>query len=141
MRIKNLQPWLTGAIIVIVLALVGLIGPSVVESESTGSILRFYGFFLGGLMTFIYFILWLGRRYYRNMPQRVFSIVEMTIIGLMLAGVVAMFQPWSIIAYRIGFNVVLVMVFAFTAWSHIVPKGIVEEGEEDEPVAIAATEA
>jgi len=141
MSIKRLQPWLTGAIIVILLALVGLIGPKVVDSESTGGILRFYGYFLAGLITFIFFILWLGRKYHRNMSRRLFSIVETSIIALLLLGVVAMFQPWSIIAYRIGFNGVLVMVFVFTAWSHIIPSGRKEEGDEEESVAVAATEA
>ncbi|MBS1214346.1 MAG: hypothetical protein H6R26_2963, partial [Proteobacteria bacterium] len=37
-------------------------------------------------------------------------------------GVVGLFQPWTYVLYGIGFHVLLVSVFGFILWSHIVPK-------------------
>jgi hypothetical protein len=44
---------------------------------------------------------------------------ERIIVFLMLAGIVGMFQPWSIELYGIGFHMLLVGTLAFIVISHV----------------------
>ena len=48
-------------------------------------------------------------------------ILNVLIAGIVL-GVVGMFQPFLFLLYQVGFIVLLVSVFGYIAWSHIVPK-------------------
>ena len=86
---KRFQPYLTGAIIIILLALAGWVGPMILDDEATGNVVRFMGLFLAILLTFIFFILYVGRTFHRKMPARIFRIVEMILIGGILGGEVA----------------------------------------------------
>ena len=127
--IKRLQPYFTGGIIVIVLLILRFVLPLVLPGAA-GETAKFLTVFLAILLTFIFFILFLGRSFYGRMPARLFRIVEMILIVGILGGVVAMFQPWSIAGYKPGFQITLTSVLAFTVWSHIVPKAAREEEEE-----------
>ena len=126
--IKRLQPYFTGGIIVIVLLILRFVLPLVLPGAA-GETAKFLTVFLAILLTFIFFILFLGRSFYGRMPARLFRIVEMILIVGILGGVVAMFQPWSIAGYKLGFQITLTSVLAFTVWSHIVPKAAREEEE------------
>lgn len=58
-----------------------------------------------------------------KIPARTFRTVESVLIAGIVLGILAMFQPWVFVAYRIGFNVLLVSILVFIVWSHIVPAG------------------
>jgi len=127
--IKRLQPYFTGAMIVLALVILRFVLPLVLP-EAAGNTAKFLTLFLAILLTFIFFILFVGRSFYDRMPARLFRVVEMILIVGILGGVVAMFQPWSIAGYKLGFQITLTGVLAFTVWSHIVPRAAREEEEE-----------
>lgn len=78
--------------------------------------------FVAILLAFIFFIVFLARRLSGKVPQRVYGLIEKFTIAGILLGVVGMFQPWALAAYRIGFHVLLFSTLAFIAWSHITPQ-------------------
>ena len=57
-----------------------------------------------------------------NISARSFRIVESILIAGIVIGVVGMFQPWFFFAYTYGFLLLLISIFSFIGWSHIVPK-------------------
>lgn len=137
--IKRLQPYFTGAIIVAVLLILRLVLPLVLP-DTAGQTAKFLTIFLAILLTFVFFILFVGRQLYGRVPARVFSIIEVILIIGILGGVVAMFQPWTMFGYKLGFQIVLASTLAFTVWSHIVPRGAREEEEELTTVSVGELE-
>ncbi len=137
--IKRLQPFFTGGIIVIVLLILSVILPLVL-SPSAALAAKFLTIFLAILLTFIFFILWLGRTFYGRISSRLHGAIEMVLIVSILAGVVAMFQPWTMFGYKLGFQAVLASTLAFTVWSHIVPRAAREEEEETGTVSVGELE-
>jgi hypothetical protein len=131
---KRLRSYLIPAIIVVLLVALSFILPEVLP-PAAGQTARFLSLFIAVLLTFIVFIWFLGRTFYRRIPARIHGIIEMALIVCILGGVVAMFQPWSLRTYHLGFVLLLYAVLAFTVWSHIVPRGA---REEEEDVAAAA---
>jgi hypothetical protein len=77
--------------------------------------------FLIILGLFITFIARLSRRLSGRVPQATFETVERLIIGGIVLGVVAMFQPWLFVGYKYGFLLLLFSTLAFIVWSHITP--------------------
>ncbi|MBC8448366.1 MAG: hypothetical protein H8D78_11515 [Chloroflexi bacterium] len=137
--IKRLQPYFTGAIIVAVLLILRLVLPLVLP-DTAGQTAKFLTIFLAILLTFVFFILFVGRQLHGRVPARVFSIIEVILIIGILGGVVAMFQPWTMFGYKLGFQIVLASTLAFTVWSHIVPRGAREEEEELTTVSVGELE-
>jgi hypothetical protein len=64
----------------------------------------------------------------RVAPQ-VYKTIEAVIIGGIVLGVVAMFQPWAFVLFRWGFHLLLAATVGFIVWSHIRPAG--EQRQED----------
>ncbi len=90
--------------------------------------------FILGLLIFITFMI-VGTAYTmgrlnHKIQRRVFQTVERAIIGGILIGTVGMFQPWSLDLYRWGFLVLLLATLFYIVWSHVIPKGIEDEGAE-----------
>ena len=56
------------------------------------------------------------------MSRRAYARAERIIIGLMLLGIVGMFQPFAIVLYRYGFLLLLFSTILFIVISHIAPK-------------------
>jgi len=95
-------------------------------------------YFIIGLLTFLVgfgtFIGWVAAKLNGNISQRAFGLIEKTIIGGILLGIVGMFQPWVLPAYGLGFHVLLVSTLAYVVWSHVTPKveAVVEEASSAE---------
>ena len=53
--------------------------------------------------------------------------IENGLIAAIVLSVVAMFQPWLMIAYRVGFHTLLVATLAFITWTHVIPKGAMRQ--------------
>lgn len=53
------------------------------------------------------------------MSRRTYRIIEGVIIAAMLLGIAAMFQPWEIELYHLGFLTVLFSTLLFIIVSHI----------------------
>jgi hypothetical protein len=56
------------------------------------------------------------------MTTKTYYRVERTIVGLMMAGMVGMFQPLSADLFRYGFLVLLFSTIAFIVISHMSPR-------------------
>jgi hypothetical protein len=56
------------------------------------------------------------------MSRRFYARVERVIIGIMLIGIIGMFQPLALELYRYGFLLLLLSTILFIVISHISPK-------------------
>jgi len=56
------------------------------------------------------------------MARKTYNQVERAIIGLMLVGIIGMFQPFVLELYRYGFLLLLFSTIGFIIISHIAPK-------------------
>jgi hypothetical protein len=56
------------------------------------------------------------------MSRRVYARAERIIIGLMLLGIIGMFQPLALDLYRYGFLLLLLSTILFIVISHIAPR-------------------
>ena len=56
------------------------------------------------------------------MSKKTYSRVERVLIGLILLGIVGMFQPIVIDLYRYGFLLLLFSTIGFIVFSHMSPK-------------------
>ncbi len=61
-------------------------------------------------------------------PQR-YNVVETLIIAGILNGILGMFQPWFLPAYRFGFVLLLISTLAFIIWSHVTPR-VIDDGTD-----------
>lgn len=82
----------------------------------------FIAYFVTFLLLFILGIVLLAIRFNGKIPTRVYSPIEMTIIAGILVGIFCLFQPWQIVSFRYGFLLLLISLFSFIAWSHIIPR-------------------
>lgn len=80
--------------------------------------------FLVILFAYIFLVRWLARRLDNRVAPQRYARVERLCIGGIVVGVVAMFQPWFFVGYRLGFLILLLATLAFIAWSHITPADI-----------------
>jgi hypothetical protein len=71
------------------------------------------------------------------MSRRAYARAERIIIGLMLVGIVGMFQPFAIDLYRYGFLLLLFSTILFIIISHVTPKA----ESQDAPGAVDLEQA
>jgi hypothetical protein len=57
-----------------------------------------------------------------RVSYRAFMVGTLTIIAIILAGVVLMFQPITPKPFNLGFDFVLIALLAFNIWSHVTSK-------------------
>jgi hypothetical protein len=77
--------------------------------------------FVGIIVAFIAFIIFVATRLNNNISERVYRPIERLLIVGILVGVVGMFQPFTVVLYTIGFILLLVSTLGYIFWSHIVP--------------------
>jgi H+/Cl- antiporter ClcA len=101
-------------------------------------------YFIAGVVLilsgFIYFIRFVSRRLSDRISQHAFDRVERIIIGGIVLGVVAMFQPWLFVGYKYGFLLLLFSTLAFIVWSHITPQAVLYGEEEFVGVSVSERE-
>jgi len=66
------------------------------------------------------------------MSKKTYSLVERVLIGLILLGIVGMFQPIAIDLYRYGFLLLLFSTLGFIVFSHMSPKDVAPEAARPE---------
>ncbi len=96
--------------------------PENVRSAVIIQALPFIAFFASILLLFIMSVALLGVRFHLVVPNRTHRAVEFTIIGSILVGIIALFQPFQLAPYTYGLSLLLFSVLAFIVWSHIAPK-------------------
>jgi Na+-translocating ferredoxin:NAD+ oxidoreductase RnfE subunit len=130
-----------------VLLILGLIAGPIIESAATEqqlatnvflSAIPFILIFAAIILAFITLIVLVSNLLSNRIPERIYRPIERIIIAGIVLGIIAMFQPWSFVLYRIGFFMVLISTLCFIVWSHIKPWS--GDSEQEEPVA-AASEA
>jgi hypothetical protein len=84
--------------------------------------IQFYAIFIPVVVLYALFIWVLGRRLYEKVPQRLFLILVLIVIGGIVAGVVMMFQPFVFDLFPIGFWFVFLSLIVFMVWSHVQPR-------------------
>jgi len=77
--------------------------------------------FLVILFAYIFLIRWVASRLNERVDARRFAIIERSLIGGIVLGVVCMFQPWFFLGYRYGFLLLLLSTLGFILWSHVTP--------------------
>ena len=86
--------------------------------------------FLVVLGLYITLIVQVSKRMSDRINAEKFGLMEGVFIGGIIAGVIAMFQPWLFRAYSVGFIVVLFSTLGFILWSHIMPAQPEYDSEE-----------
>lgn len=128
---KRFRPLITGGILVAAFLVLRLILPRVLPPVA-GEAAAFLTVFLAILVAFIFLIAFSASELGGKISRRVHRLIEGATIAGIILGVVGMFQPWTMLGYRIGFHLVLVSTLAFTLWSHVSPK----VGSETESVSV-----
>jgi hypothetical protein len=78
--------------------------------------------FIGIIVAFIDFIIFLATRLNNNISDRVYRPIERVLIAGIVLGIIGMFQPFTVVLYTIGFIVLLVCLLGYIVWSHIIPR-------------------
>ncbi len=115
--------------IAVVLWIVGIVlGPIVAGMDpktlADNTILNgipFILIFIGIIVAFIDFIIFMATRLNNNISEKVYRPIERLLIAGIVLGVIGMFQPFTVVLYTIGFLVLLISTLAFIFWSHIQP--------------------
>jgi hypothetical protein len=83
--------------------------------------ITFLAGFLAILFAYIFLVRWVAARFNDRINAQRFATIERVLIGGIVLGVVAMFQPWFFAGYRYGFLLLLLSTLGFILWSHITP--------------------
>jgi hypothetical protein len=134
---RQFKVLIRGVVIVAVLIILRLVLPGFL-SPAAADVVKFMTVFLAILMTFIFFVAFLAAWLGGKIGHRIHNAIQSLLMLGIVLGVFGMFQPWTITLYRVGFHVLLVSLFSFILWSHIVPRTLAEEEAEAEAAAIAA---
>lgn len=85
--------------------------------------LPFILIFVGIILAFIAFIIYLATVLNYRVSGNLFRIIERLLIGGIVLGVIGMIQPWILAFFQWGFLLLLVCTLSYIVWSHIVPRG------------------
>jgi hypothetical protein len=96
----------------------------------SGQALSFIAVFLIILFLFIAFVRFVARRFSTRIDPKTYDGIERIMIGGIIAGVIAMFQPWIFAGYKYGFLLLLFSTLTFIVWSHVTPSAPLY-GEEE----------
>jgi len=104
------------------------------EQQLTNNVLLaaipFILIFIAIILLFIMIIMIAVQYFSHRIPQRTFQILEYAGIAGIVLGIIGIFQPWSLAAYKYGFLLLLFSTLFYILWSHITPKEeIIEETE------------
>lgn len=84
--------------------------------------------FVAIILTFITLIVIAARILNGNITRQQYRPIELALIGGIVLGIFAMFQPWIFGLFKTGFLVLLISTLGFILWSHITPKSTADEG-------------
>ncbi len=119
--------WLGGTAIIALI--VCLLSPSLIQSldedvqeQVLVQAIPFFSAFVAILMTYILIIVLLMIRFTGKIPHRIYRPVDMLITIGIISGIVCLFQPFIFVAFRYGFQLLLLSTLLFIVWSHIVPR-------------------
>ena len=101
------------------------------EEQLTNNILLtaipFILIFVAIILFFILLIVIAAQFFSHSISARAFRLIEYAAIAGIVLGIISMFQPWSFLAYRYGFILLLLSTLFYILWSHITPREDIEE--------------
>ncbi len=119
--------WLGGTAIIALI--ISLLAPTLIQSLDENirdqvliQSIPFFSAFVAILMTYILIIALLMIRFTGKIPHRIYRPVDMLITIGIIGGIVCLFQPFVFVAFRYGFQLLLLSTLLFIVWSHIVPR-------------------
>jgi len=78
--------------------------------------------FIGIIILYIDFIIFLATRLNNHIAERTYRPVERILIAGIVLGIIGMFQPFTVTLYTLGFIVLLISLLGYIIWSHIIPR-------------------
>ncbi len=87
----------------------------------------FICYFVAILLVYIFLINVIGQLLNRRVPERIYKIINFTIIAGIILGILMMMQPFTIVLFKMSFMVVLISLLLFMIWSHVSPAFTPEE--------------
>lgn len=82
--------------------------------------------FIGVIVAFIDFIILMATRLNNKISEKTYTPIERVLIGGIVFGVIGMFQPFTVVLYTLGFIVLLISTLSYIAWSHVVPRIVID---------------
>ncbi|MBE2181826.1 MAG: hypothetical protein IAE89_00235 [Anaerolineae bacterium] len=126
-RYWTVLKWLGGTAIIALI--ISLLAPTLIQSLDENirdqvliQSIPFFSAFVAILMTYILIIALLMIRFTGKIPHRIYRPVDMLITIGIIGGIVCLFQPFIFVAFRYGFQLLLLSTLLFIVWSHIVPR-------------------
>ena len=131
----HLPLWLPITIIILFVlgfAAIPLIHKIFTEKQLTNNVLLaaipFILIFVAIILVFITIIVIAVQYFSHRIPQRTFQIIEYLSIAGIVLGILGIFQPWTLLAYKYGFLLLLFSTLFYILWSHVTPKEeVIEE--------------
>jgi hypothetical protein len=118
---------ITAALVVIALITAPIINGMSDKDKSNNVLLTGVPFiltFVAIILAFAFLIVVAAKLLNDTVPSLVHQVIEWSIIGGIVVGVVGMFQPWVLFGYQVGFLLLFVCLLAFNVWSHVTPRRI-----------------
>ncbi len=112
-----------------------LIDPEQMETNIFLLAIPFLTIFVAIILTFIFSIFLVARALNGRIQERVYRPIETVILAGIALGIIGMFQPFTIVLYRIGFHVLLFSTLSFIVWSHISPRRSNQNSRNDRAAA------
>lgn len=127
---KRFRPPIPLLIIAAVLIVAGLLlnssmnslGENLVRNNMIILALPFLAIFIGILLSYIALIITLSRAFTGVISARIYQVLFSASVAGIVLGVIMMFQPWALAAYRVGFSILLGSLLSFMVISHISPR-------------------
>ena len=74
------------------------------------------------ILAFMSLIVFVSKLLFQRVPETAYRIIEYVFIAGIVMGIVAMFQPWVFVLFKIGFFVLFGSLLGFMIWSHVAMK-------------------
>ena len=87
---------------------------------------------IGIIIAYIDFIIFLATRLNNRISEKTYVPIERVLIGGIVLGVIGMFQPFVMWLYTLGFIVLLLSLIGYIAWSHIVPRIVLDRSVQSQ---------
>ncbi|MCO6452605.1 MAG: hypothetical protein J5I90_17625 [Caldilineales bacterium] len=124
------------ATIILVLGLIATqVIPAVFSAQQLASnillsAIPFVLIFVGILLYYISLITYSMRSLGGQIAARRYNRIMWVIIAGIIVGMLAMFQPWAIQFYTLGFVLLLIATLSYILWSHISPLQVEYDAED-----------
>ena len=83
--------------------------------------------FIGVIVAFIDFTIFMATRWNNKLPDTVYRPIERIFIAGIIFGIIGMFQPFTVTLYTFGFILLLISTIGYIFWSHIIPRLTVQD--------------